>query len=418
MPSSRFATTVLLGGCLPALMVLGGCDTVFEVENPIDVTAEELEGNADFLNALLSVPAAAAAEYYDNALDVSEVIADDMMQPGTNVDWLRPDRGEMDLTNEAIENLYNNLSEARWHAEWATTSIRELVSNPDAHPGVGRGYYWDALLQVTLADLFEQVTFNGGSPRTPVDVYQQALGLLQQAAQIASSSNQTTYEAAAYATMARVHRSLFFELDDPDHLRQAADFAQEALSTQSDFRLEALYQPPGSSNGMSGWSGNFGSLTNRGVGPAFVGRTDPVSGALDPRVQTTEKAGDGVHGPYYFHWKYPARESPIPVSRWQEARLIIAEHRLQTGDVAGAVQQINLVRAAAGLPSFQSGDAAAVRAQLIYERRTEFWLELRNWQDHRYYEVFPERWTPASRENGIHRRLPISNREQDGNPNV
>jgi hypothetical protein len=81
------------------------------------------------------------------------------------------------------------------------------------------------------------------------------------------------------------------------------------------------------------------------------------------------------------------------------------------------VQQINLVRQAAGLTDFASTDANAIRQQLIYERRTEFWLELRGWQDHRYYNVVPDMWSDAAEQKGLDRRLPISRRERDSNPN-
>jgi hypothetical protein len=411
-----FTRVALLLAWLPGV-ALAGCDSLFDVENPTDITDDELQGNqAQFLNALLNVPAAAGAEQYGDAVTTADLIADDIMQPGTNVTFLLPDWGDLEPFNEKVENLYNGLAEAWWHAQDATSRIRQLVANPDANAAVGRGYYWDGLLRVTMADLFEEVTFSGGPPLTPVQVYDSALIVLARAAQVAKAAGDATYETAAYATIARVHRSLYFEAGGIDRLARAADFAQQALARQATFRLDALYQPPGKSNAV--FTTVWGSLTNAGVGPRYIRRIDPVSGVVDPRVQHTETMGRGVHGPYVWQLKYRAANSPIPVSRWQEARLIIAEYRLATGDLAGALQQINLVRTAAGLPSFQSTDAAKIRDQLIYERQTEFWMELRNWQDDRYYKIYPAEWTPASREAGVNRRLPISLRERGANPNL
>ncbi|HWP03959.1 MAG TPA: RagB/SusD family nutrient uptake outer membrane protein [Gemmatimonadaceae bacterium] len=370
------------------------------------------------LEALLYVAPAAGAEYYDDAIDVADVIADDMMQPGTNVDWLLPDQGDLETFVESYENLYNNLAEASWNARDATRRIKELVPNPESHVAIARGYFWDGILRVTLADLFDPITFDGGPPLSPIKVYQDAITILNDAVQVAQAANQTTLRAGALATIARVHRSLYFEQNDASRLATAAQFATQALAVQSNFRVDAVYNPPGSTNVLSGFSANFGSLTNRGVGLLYVNRLDPVSGVLDPRVRVSTLRGTGVHGPYYFQLKYPERNSPVAVSRWQEARLIIAEYRLATGDLAGAVQEINLVRQAAGLGVFASTDAAQIRQQLIYERRTEFWLELRGWQDHRYYGVFPDNWTDAARQKGLNRRLPISRRERDSNPNL
>lgn len=399
-----------------AVFGLIGC-TFLTVDNPGDVGAEDLDGNPQMLEALLFVAPAAGAEYYDDAIDVADVIADDMMQPGTNVDWLLPDQGDLETFVESVENLYNRLAEAWWNAQDATKRIAALVPNPQTHVAIARGYFWDGVLRVTLADLFEQVTFDGGPPLTPIQVYQDALPILNDAATVAQAANQPALRAGALATMARVHRALYFEQNDANQLALAEQLATQALAVQANFRVDALYNPPGSTNTLSGFSANFGSLTNRGVGLLYVNRLDPVSGVVDPRVRVTTVRGNGVHGPYYFQLKYPERNSPIAVSRWQEARLIIAENRLETGDLAAAVQQINLVRQAAGLTDFVSADANQIRQQLIYERRTEFWLELRGWQDHRYYNVVPDMWTDAAEQKGLDRRLPISRRERDSNPN-
>jgi hypothetical protein len=406
----------LMGTVLVTILLIG-CD-ILTVDNPGDIGAEDLDSNAAMLDALLYVAPAAGAEYYDDAIDVADVIADDMMQPGTNVDWLLPDQGDLETFVESVENLYNRLAEAWWNAQDATSRIADLVPDPTTHVAIARGYFWDGVLRVTMADLFEQVTFDGGPPFTPVQTYQDALPILADAAQVAQAANQPALQAAALATMARVHRSLYFELNDANELATAEQFATQALAVQATFRVDAIYNPPGSTNTLSGFSANFGSLTNRGVGLRYVNRLDPVSGVVDPRVRVTTQRGNGVHGPYYFQLKYPERNSPIAVSRWQEARLIVAENRLVIGDLPAAVQEINAVRQAAGLTQFASSDPNAIRQQLIYERRTEFWLELRGWQDHRYYGVFPDNWSDAAEQKGLNRRLPISRRERDSNPNL
>jgi hypothetical protein len=408
----RLARIALVVSWIPA----GGCDQLFDVNNPTDIMDEELEGNAGLLDALVNTPPAAAAEYYGDAITTADLIGDDIMQPGTNVTFLLPDRGELEPFNDKVENLYNGLAEAWWHAQDATRRIRELVPNPDANVSVGRGYFWDGVLRVTLADLFEEITFLSGPPLSPVQVYDSALTVLSRAAAVANAANDAATAAAAYATIARVHRDLYFEIGGVEHLERAAGFAQQALASQPGFRVEVLYQPPGRSNTVFGTV--HGSLTNAGVGTRFISRIDPVTSAPDPRVQQTGQMGTGVHGPYVWQLKYRLANSPIPVSRWQEATLIIAEHRLAIGDLPGATQQINLVRTAAGLAAFPGGDAAAIRVQLIYERQTEFWMELRSWQDHRAYGIFPAEWDPAARQAGLDRRLPISVRERAANPHL
>ena len=123
-----------------AVFGLIGC-TFLTVDNPGDVGAEDLDGNPQMLDALLFVAPAAGAEYYDDAIDVADVIADDMMQPGTNVDWLLPDQGDLETFVESVENLYNRLAEAWWNAQDATKRIAALVPNPQTHVAIARGYF-------------------------------------------------------------------------------------------------------------------------------------------------------------------------------------------------------------------------------------------------------------------------------------
>ncbi|MCC6774970.1 MAG: RagB/SusD family nutrient uptake outer membrane protein, partial [Gemmatimonadaceae bacterium] len=86
--------------------------------------------------------------------------------------------------------------------------------------------------------------------------------------------------------------------------------------------------------------------------------------------------------------KYPARDTPIPVFTWQEARLIEAEAELQLGNPAAAVTLIDQVRTAAGLTAYSGAVTAAdVRAQLIYERQAELWLQAQSLVDWRRFSL-------------------------------
>jgi hypothetical protein len=120
----------------------------------------------------------------------------------------------------------------------------------------------------------------------------------------------------------------------------------------------------------------------------------------------------------YLQLKYPDRDADIPLSRWQDARLILAEYYLVTGDLPAAVGEINAVRRAISLADFTSNDADEVFGQLQYERIAEFWLEARRWQDMRYWGVIPPDWAPEQKSKGIDRRWPISDAERASNSNL
>lgn len=93
----------------------------------------------------------------------------------------------------------------------------------------------------------------------------------------------------------------------------------------------------------------------------------------DSRVKVIDagrKASDN-QTPLFLQTKYATGASPIPIASYKEAQLIIAE----ASGGQKAVDIINALRAAAGLPSFQSSDATVIANQVIEERRRELFLE-------------------------------------------
>lgn len=408
----RRATLALL-----APLALGGCGDLFEVENPVDILEEDLSDDR-VIPALSNSAEAAVADAYDVAVLYGELPADAAIHISTNQGNLALDRGILGEFNERAEQLYNEMASARWTATEVTRRLEELVPDPSTSAAVGRSYYWDAVARITLADLVEEVPFDGGTPNTPAQVYEGAITLLQKAADISTAANAPAYTAAAYGTMARAYRSLYFERGgDLAALEQARLAAERALAAQSDFRLDVRYQTPGSSNtlGTSWQVGLFYDV----MSPVYANRVDPASGQRDPRVQhgafsgQVSTFGDSV----YQQQKYTSRDADIRLASWQEARLILAEYHLVMGNLDQARTHLNAVRAAAGLPALSGGSAESLQAQLRYERATEFWLEMRRWQDMRYYDMVDQRWDPAMKQLGVDRRFPVSLRERSTNPN-
>jgi hypothetical protein len=108
-------------------------------------------------------------------------------------------------------------------------------------------------------------------------------------------------------------------------------------------------------------------------------------GVADPRVSVTNtgrRGGDQLT-PLFIANKYPSVSTPIPIARYAEAQLIIAE--IQGGQAA--VDVINALHARAGLPPFASTDAAAIAAQVREERRRELFLEGQRLGDMRRFNL-------------------------------
>jgi hypothetical protein len=84
---------------------------------------------------------------------------------------------------------------------------------------------------------------------------------------------------------------------------------------------------------------------------------------------------------------YLDRASPVPIIRNEELILLRAEARWYTGDVAGALADINLVRTVAGglAPTAAFANEAAFLDELLYNRRLSLVFEGHRWIDMRRF---------------------------------
>ena len=143
-------------------------------------------------------------------------------------------------------------------------------------------------------------------------------------------------------------------------------------------------------------------------------------GVADPRVPV-EKTGDiGPNGidTVWVQLKYTSLNSPIPIARYAGARLIIAE--ISGGQTA--VDIINELHSAAGLPEFHSDDPDEIMAHVIQERAREFFLEGQRFHDFKRLDLpfDPPAGAPYWQGGtyGTTRCLPLPDLERDNNPNI
>lgn len=149
-------------------------------------------------------------------------------------------------------------------------------------------------------------------------------------------------------------------------------------------------------------------------------------GVADPRVVVVNTGIIGGNGSTVLRQqtKYEAHDSPIPIARSAEARLIIAEHRVSTGDLSGAADIINELHAAAGLPEYdETGQSAAqVLDHVIQERARELFLEGHRFADANRYDLpfYPAVGEPFPNGGtyGDQRCFPLPDVERNNNPNI
>ena len=137
------------------------------------------------------------------------------------------------------------------------------------------------------------------------------------------------------------------------------------------------------------------------VDPSFRGLT--INGAPDPRVAVTN-AGKQRHRARHadLHARQVSRcHDVMPVARYAEAQLIVAEAKAAAGDLAGAVdgdqRGARDARRPAGVRRRPGQTAAELKTQIIEERRRELFLEGHRLGDLRRYNLAVHARRPARR---------------------
>lgn len=107
-----------------------------------------------------------------------------------------------------------------------------------------------------------------------------------------------------------------------------------------------------------------------------------------PTPRPAPGSGLGIPATYRFNI-YPNTTSPLPIIRNEELLLIRAEARYFTGDVAGALSDLNDVRSVSGnLPPLTPADIATATTfvnRLLYERWMSLLMEGHRWNDYRRF---------------------------------
>jgi starch-binding outer membrane protein, SusD/RagB family len=105
---------------------------------------------------------------------------------------------------------------------------------------------------------------------------------------------------------------------------------------------------------------------------------------------TEKKPSNALHGvgSTFDYTMYSVRESPVPIIRNEELILLRAEARYFTGDLVGALEDINTIRTrAGGLPALvvPFANETAFIDELLYNRRLSLVFEGHRWVDMRRF---------------------------------
>jgi hypothetical protein len=415
--SSRYGIKTL-AGWLGASLLTAGCG-LLDVQTQTQITEDQLQLPA---NAGLIVNGAVSD--FECALGAYVVgmglLSDEFEDAGGAALFFDWDRRTQDpasgtyavgncLASQVSLGIYRPLSTARYTADnalnllqgWTDAQVpgrQSLIATAQAYSGYSR---------VFLGEGFCSMAFDAGPELTPAQVFAQAEAKFTDAIATATAAGES--DLALMATVGRARARL--------NQNKLAEAAADAATVPVDFVWNANYNAAAfrSQNQLNNM--HF-RTTNIIVSVPF--RNLSFDGVPDPRLKVAD-AGKTSADPRRELWltsKYPAQDSPIQLASGVEAQLILAE---AVGG-AQAVQIINGLHARVGLPTtFNSSDPAAIQAQIIDERKREFFAD-----GHRVYDILRFNLpldppagavSPQGGFYGNQRCLPLPDVEKNNNPN-
>jgi hypothetical protein len=350
---------------------VAGCDLdeLLEVSDPSRLLAEDIETpaqadalvngmEADFIcafGAFVVVTADLSDEYEDTNAG-GDNWSLDRRRPTSQDAW-----GDNDCT-AALPSAYVPVSRARWVADNLVGLLEgwtdQEVSNREER--LARAYLLSGFSVYMLGAAHCTAALDEGPELTSLQLFGEAETRFTAALDIAQRLGLSDIESAARVGRARVR---LYMGDDQSALTDAqavpSGFVMNIFPSDATTRLWNRV-----------WDSNVFDFSF-GVPP--WSRELTTGGVIDPRTTTfdTGRFTGWAPGNVFAQEKYTTADTPMPIARWEEAQLIIAE--IEGGQTAVGV--INALRAPHSLPQFASNDENEIQDMVVEERRRELWFE-------------------------------------------
>jgi hypothetical protein len=362
------------------VLVFAGCDpgSFLDVTDPGAMSADDAQSAANaqtLMNGVIGDFECAHGAFIVSMGALSEELGDRGFSGDTwfidRRDILSSDvYGEVDCTSRP--SLYLPISRARWGAdnidmlldsdEWSDVSNKPTMK---AQAALYSGFSY-AMLGMSMCS----AAIDGGPEVSSTELLTSAEQKLTAAIQLASSAGLSDLENAAKVGRARVRLGL----------GNGSGAVADAMEVPQGFRFETVSTSSGNPRA-------YNRVYEMNVRGQQYGIQEEMwnlltGGVEDPRTHNFDSGAIATGGLAIWHQsKYTSRSQPLPIARWEEAQLIIAE--VQGGQTA--VDIINALRAPyPELPQFSSSDETEIFNEVMRERRRELFLEgFAAWDDWR-----------------------------------
>lgn len=375
------------------VLSLAGCDELLKQTAPSRVNADGLEVPA---NAKLLVDGARAAfgcalqAYATGAGLMTDEMEDTQLAAAawdydrrawTTVVGIAYAESPCDASQ--IFGVYRPVQVARYQADYALEVVKGfadadvankalLVQTAALYAGYSYVLLGEGFCTTAVSAPTEILTAGGSAELTSADVFAVAEAKFTEAI----AGPDANLANAARLGRARVRLNLAKPEGGAVNTAKLAEARADAAAIPAGFVYNIPY------NAATSYSQNLLYRRQKdfvlyGIAPTYRGLE--FDGVPDPRVAVTNTGIRGADGTSIV-WaadKYSSQTSPIALAKYQEAQLIIAE--IDGGQAA--VDIINALHDAVGLPHFTSSDEAAIQAQVIEERGRELFLEGQHFYD-------------------------------------
>jgi hypothetical protein len=387
--------------------IITSCSDILDVDTPTLVDEEDLQDPAQ---AELLVRGAIAdfESAFDTYILMGGVLGNELGDATFTASRWPVDRRTVVAADDVHPAYfsYSPLSTARWSADNIIDNLQQWtdqqVENRQSLLATAAAY--SGYSHILLGEGFCTMAIDQSPELSREEVWEMAIEKFDLAIAEAQSSGNDEILNMAYVGRARANLNL----------GNTAAAASDAQQVDEGFSITMT------ASDASGRRQNsvFAEMNAQNITITEQFRDLEVQGEPDVRVPVVDENAAPAGVPVFTTPKYDSFGAEIPIARWEEAQLIIAEH--EGGQTA--VNIINDLRAEHGLPEFSSTDEQEIQDQVIEERQRELFLESHHLYDVTRYnlDLFPAPGTPFP--NGgtyaDQRCLPLPDVERDNNPNI
>lgn len=390
------------------VLAVAACDELLDVENPNQLTQDDVEDPAT-APALVSGALATVARGYSFLVLRHDAAADELQFIGSRDAWVQLIRGDLrDPNNEFADAAWPFIAEGRWMADETIRQLTILRDNGELSDPVllAQAELFSAIIYTAIADVFEDYVFSDrredGPPFGPENMfqlYEMAIEKLDVALPIAQAAGDQELETAILAQRARSRHALevWRKINPPGEISPqplvaTAEIVADARAAVArmpdpDWSLEFAYSGETITNNWGAWVNERAEMR---ISDAYanadrdVTLEDPIDGIPDPALARRIAQVTGVRG-----------FGPMTVVSARELHLILAEASLAEGDEGGFTQHINDLRALDDPLTPYSGQIDALEL-LIHSRRVNLLTHTRKLSDNYRFGTPSFLWASSS----------------------